>query len=92
MDDIVIRLRNEAIKETDDGICYSCGGNFQTVTHYSGCVVLTVSEAADEIERLRSDVDRWKSLCERILDYKLGSSDWQEIRVSYEMALEDYNA
>jgi hypothetical protein len=47
-------------------------------------------DAADEIERLREDVDRWKSLCERVLDYKLGSSDWQDIRVAYEMALTDY--
>ncbi len=62
MDDIVTRLRNEAIKETDDGICYSCGGNFQTVTHYSGCVVLTVSEAADEIERLRRENAWYKAV------------------------------
>lgn len=46
----------------------------------------------DEVERLYAEVDRWKSLCERVMDYKLGSSDWQDIRIAYEMALEDYNA
>lgn len=47
-------------------------------------------QAADEIERLRTEVDRWKSLCERVLDYRLGSTDWQDIRVAYEIALSDY--
>lgn len=74
MDDIVTLLRKEWEY-----------GNAGRPTDYE-----MYESAADEIERLRADVDRWKSLCERILDYRLGSTDWQDIRVAYEIALSDY--
>lgn len=74
-DDIVTRLRNHAEDEAMLG---------------NDWLRDIMRDGADEIERLRADVDRWKSLCERILDYRLGSTDWQDIRVAYEIALSDY--
>lgn len=52
----------------------------------------TIYGAVTEITQLRVEVDRWKSLCERAMAYQLGLSDWQDIRISYDMALEDHNA
>lgn len=49
------------------------------------------NESADEIDRLRAEVDVWKSLCERTISYQIGS-DWQDIRLTYEIALKDYHA
>jgi uncharacterized protein (DUF885 family) len=65
--------------------------HFNCSSSHAGDYELLLS-GADEIKRLRVEVDRWKSLCERAMAYQLGLSDWQDIRISYDTALGDYNA
>lgn len=87
-DDLVARLRKASMSEcTCNATCCCdcmCGGAMWR-DRYS-------DDSADTIERLSTEVDRWKSLCERVMDYQLGSSDWQDIRIAYDLLLEDYNA
>lgn len=50
-----------------------------------------LKDLISEIKKLEVERDHWKDLCDRVMSYGPGS-DWQDIRLLYHYALEDYNA
>ena len=84
-DDIVTRLRNSY----GQGCTCFAHHSFECSCVGAQWVERYVDEAADEIEWLRAQAERWIVLCERAMAYQSGS-DWQDIRIAYEIALNDY--